>query len=500
MKALLAALVVLLAAGCATVDPYAGEPMRDHLARRDEVGDCARLFRDTDATIDRAGTRDALAPRVPGFPYLRVDRFVESLGDRAVALPNGFAPWSELMARLDRDARAVELGNAADAKLPQPAALDACRDLLAVTDRGRLADLRAAAHVPDDYSLAMRALGLYPLTRLVFAAGIRRWHDETRATFAAPAAERLPSIRYAPAAVVSLPQVPRSAAFQLPLRSRAEWAELLQRNAPRLVVDTATDDDRLGSLVWRDTRGAMRVGVDTRAPVAYARVVFARLADRIVPQLVYTFWFPARPPAGSFDLLAGALDGIVWRVTLDDEFRPLVYDSIHPCGCYHLFFPTERVRARPQPASVDESMFAPQTIVAPRDGEHVVLHVASRTHYLSGIDVEPDRVAAAATRYPIRDENELRRLPLPAGGTRSVYGPDGLIAGSERPERFLFWPMGIESAGQMRQWGHHATAFVGRRHFDDPLLIDRYFERAPDGASDAPGAGVPVADLELGER
>ena len=60
-------------------------------------------------------------------------------------------------------------------------------------------------------------------------------------------------------------------------------------------------------------------------------------------------------------------------------------------------------------------------------------------------------------------------------GTRSVYGPDGLIPGSERGERFFFWPMGIHSAGAMRQWGHHATAFIGRRHFDDAQLIEKRF-------------------------
>jgi hypothetical protein len=27
----------------------------------------------------------------------------------------------------------------------------------------------------------------------------------------------------------------------------------------------------------------------------------------------------------------------------------------------------------------------------------------------------------------------------------------------------------------MRQWGHHATAFVGRRHFDDADLIEARF-------------------------
>jgi hypothetical protein len=42
--------------------------------------------------------------------------------------------------------------------------------------------------------------------------------------------------------------------------------------------------------------------------------------------------------------------------------------------------------------------------------------------------------------------------------------------------------MGITSAGQMRQWGNHATAFVGRRHFDDPDLFERYFELSDPGA------------------
>jgi hypothetical protein len=75
----------------------------------------------------------------------------------------------------------------------------------------------------------------------------------------------------------------------------------------------------------------------------------------------------------------------------------------------------------------------------------------------------------------MRDYDELRSLPRPVG-RRSVFGEDGLIAGTERTERFLFWPMGIESAGAMRQWGRHATAFVGRRHFDDADLLERRFE------------------------
>ncbi|MBI2508655.1 MAG: hypothetical protein HYV99_01240, partial [Betaproteobacteria bacterium] len=69
----------------------------------------------------------------------------------------------------------------------------------------------------------------------------------------------------------------------------------------------------------------------------------------------------------------------------------------------------------------------------------------------------------------------LRSVPLPEGGRRSVFRPDGIVPGSERGERYLFWPMGVPEPGAMRQWGRHATAFVGRRHFDDAGLMERYF-------------------------
>ena len=79
-------------------------------------------------------------------------------------------------------------------------------------------------------------------------------------------------------------------------------------------------------------------------------------------------------------------------------------------------------------------------------------------------------------RYAFRPYEELRSLPRAGGVHASAFGADGLIAGTERAERFFFWPMGIASPGAMRQWGRHATAFVGRRHFDDAHLIERRFE------------------------
>ncbi|MCE2970113.1 MAG: hypothetical protein LW847_07820 [Burkholderiales bacterium] len=475
-------LVLALLAGCASVDPYAASPMAEHLQRTDSVGDCARLFRTADAKIDAAGVRDASAPRVAGFPYLRVDRFTAALAPEAQR-SRAFGPWAELMAQLDQQARVAELANLGSDALPPSPAFDGCRTTLAVADDRQLAPLAAAAVVPDDYSDWERALGLYPLTRVAFAAGIAGWQQRTLATFGTPLND-LPRagapVAYAPPARPQLTlRLPASATFALPNFSTTEWAEAIARHAPRIVVDTASDDDRIGALAWRADGDGLRVAADTAQPVVYVRVAFTRFNGQVLPQLVYTFWFPARPAEGSFDVLAGALDGLIWRVTLDRQGAPLVYDSIHPCGCYHLFFPTERVRARPQPATPDEGLFAPQTVTAPRAGERIELHLASRTHYLQRVRVVPPVEDGAAVAYELIDENALRTLPLPAGGSRSAYGPDGLIAGTERAERYFFWPMGIASAGQMRQWGRHATAFVGRRHFDDADLLDRYFEPAP---------------------
>ncbi len=127
-------------------------------------------------------------------------------------------------------------------------------------------------------------------------------------------------------------------------------------------------------------------------------------------------------------------------------------------------------------AGIDEGLFAPRTLSVPKAEQRVTLRLAAGTHHLQQVVIEAS-AAVGGTRLALRDDAELRSLPLPGGGRRSIFAEDGLLPGSERPERFVFWPIGVRSAGQMRQWGRHATAFVGRRHFDDPLLLDRHFER-----------------------
>jgi hypothetical protein len=87
------------------------------------------------------------------------------------------------------------------------------------------------------------------------------------------------------------------------------------------------------------------------------------------------------------------------------------------------------------------------------------------------------RAPVDTAAYRRVDYDRLRMLPLPSGGSRSIFGPEGVIPNTERGARYVYWPMGVASAGSMRQSGRQPTTFVGRRHFDDPDLLEKRYER-----------------------
>jgi hypothetical protein len=159
---------------------------------------------------------------------------------------------------------------------------------------------------------------------------------------------------------------------------------------------------------------------------------------------------------------------------------------MHTCGCYHMFFPTPSAQPKPAPQQGIEWAFVPHSLPAINAQQRVLVRVAPNTHYIdrvSVLDASPD----AATPLATLDYHSLRSLPLDRSATdtlpsnstivtRNVFSPQGFIEGTDRAERYLFWPMGIARAGSMRQWGQHATAFVGRRHFDDAMLMQERFD------------------------
>ena len=501
----------LVLAGCAWTPTVAA--LREPGVGAPGLLACADWYAALDARTEQEGVRDAGAARIAGFAHLRMDRFTASWRDvlgAAAQQPGADGRRAAVVQRLlalDLQARSHEIANlpgetrvalaslggfgaSADAMLEPTRSCGARLATYDLTMPAHLARLHQALVVPDDYVAAYRVLGLYGLSQLPFASGIRRFEAERRSVFARAAAPAPGTTRVhlsAPAKPLAGPLTQQDIAQMLapapddPLRIPAptpgQLEQLFAQFAPAFELDTATPDDQPGALVWRtgpSPGGADSLEVDSTQPVVYRQTATTRVGAHNLLQLVYTLWFPARTASGGgLDLLAGKLDGLVWRVTLAPDGTPLVYDTMHPCGCYHMFFPTPAAQPTAAPEYGIEWAFSPQSLPAVGLGDRVLLRIAAGTHYIDQLRVEA--AADSSTRYAWRDYDTLRSLPAGANGQRSVFGPDGFIDGTDRPEAWLFWPMGIQRAGAMRQWGHHATAFVGRRHFDDADLMERRF-------------------------
>jgi hypothetical protein len=482
--------LALPAAGCATLQ----DPIRANLADANEaVAQCAAWYRAMDQRIDQAGVRDGGEYRIPGFPYLRTDRFSASYRTEALAGEDLFQAWTGRLLRLEARARAAELSNLPAGSLEDLAAnraqagerTQACAATLAkhdfaVAERRTL--LAARARVPDDYVTWQRALGLYAVTRIPFWYGVDGWQKEAAETMRRSKEDmRGPATlsRYAPAGAVGTQAAKEILAgarrdpLGIPQLSAGQQEALFAAFAPVIEVETSGSYDRVGALAWGEGE---RLVVNTSRPAVYRKLAFTRSGGETLVQLVYLAWFSERPRAKSLDLLAGRLDGIFWRVTLSAHGDPLVYDTIHPCGCFHMFFPVPGVEPLPPPGKGIEWAFVPDRAPKLPDGARLVLRLATRTHYL--VNLAADGGGAGLT-YEFADYDELRSMPAGAGKRRSAFRPDALVPGTERGERVFFWPMGVPSAGAMRQWGHHATAFVGRRHFDDVDLIEQRFRLLP---------------------
>ncbi len=482
-------LISLSLAGCAIQRPLT---VTD---RTDARYNCRGLFAQFDQLTTRLQARDFQTVSVHGFPYLRVDRLLATLAPDSHD-ESKFAAWVNHLRELDQSARRFEYANlpaAARNKLEQgtPGRGDVLNDIAQCGESLRLADLKTdesrqtlvrQAKVPDNYRTAQRVIGLYPLSALVVRASVSHWQRSVRRLFADSAAGKPPPLgvwlRYRPP---GSPPVSESEVADIlristdplgiPIPTAAQLAALLTRHAPVWELDSVDDNDRPGRPYWGTQPWPQ---VDVTQPVIYTHVSYTRFGGHVLLQLNYTLWFAARTAENRLDILAGRLDGIHWRVTLGADGRPLLYDSIHPCGCYHLFFPGGSLRPIERPGLYHEPILVAQTAPSLSVTQRLRIRVSARSHYIQQILV--DDQAESGKLYQFASYDMLRSLPIGSGDEhRSLFAAQGLVPGTQRGERWLLWPMGIPSPGAMRQWGTHATAFVGRRHFDEAFLIDRNF-------------------------
>lgn len=479
-------LIFLALAGCAAEQP------RLPISPKTEPSACLQFYQDLDYTVYTNHSEDSGEVRVSGFPYLRSNRFLASFRTEPLS-EQAYAQWLEQLRQLDERARILEFANLPPAEaatissgLPDGASfqqrLQACGRLLVESTRIKgpqdRAELAAATAVPDDYQTWKRVVGAYPLAAWLAEVSLDELHRELNKPFQMPSGQLPVSgklIRYQPNPATTLTSREISgmleAAYQNPLHipvlKPGQLARLFGHFAPAWEIDTSNSQDLIGTVTFDSSD---KPKVDTGKPTVYVRQAYTRFHGKNLLQLIYQIWLPAREKTGLFDLYGGDLDSVIWRVTLNRQGVPIAYDSIHACGCYYLLFPAKGYRPLSD-AEEAEPVLAPKQITVDPYQNRLLIRLAARTHYLQQIS---ELKAALNTKlYRLTAYNRLRTLELAGGQRRNLFGTEGIIDISQRNERYFLWPFGIDSPGAMRQWGSHAIAFVGRRHFDDPDLLEK---------------------------
>ena len=433
--------------------------------------DCEEGYFALQQVLQQAGIKDAQATTLPDHPHLGINRWLAYQQQQAKT-PAQQQQWIRLAtekAWQDQSLMIQRLPKGGDGPTPDTAQalLDRCLPILAArTDFSRLPQ----ATVADSYATWLRAVGIYPLTAWLATGSIKNYHEEMRARFSQPAPE--PHRQYVPPTAVGFPVAPSALSenpLQIPLPTAAQRQALLLNYAPVLTVADGQPWNQPGRIEL-DENG--EPGVYTREPVSYTWISWTRYREQNLLQLNYQFWFSERPKSSWLDGYGGELDGLLWRVTLKPDGRVLFYDSIHPCGCYHKVYPVEPTLKKAE-IDGDKPVFYPHA-VADAYEQRVSLLLTPDTHYVVRIGSAQEPLPTDS--YGFVDADRLRALPRRDGQVGSLFNDNGLVSVSKRGERFYLWPMGVPSAGAMRQPGEHAIAFKGRRHFDDPALPGILFE------------------------
>ncbi|MFB3887561.1 MAG: hypothetical protein ACE144_20265 [Thermodesulfobacteriota bacterium] len=472
--------ILFILAGCA---PLISKHISQSLER---PRPCEEFLNQLDARVEEADVRDAANVPVPGFPYLRTNRFLTAL-KKDLKDERAKEEWVRWMQKLDLEGRKKEINNLPNLDQPNReellGRLEACSSELLKHDRNRsdfYQILYSQITVPDEYSFFRRAAGLYPLMVPAIAVAtaksrkkIRSWYEIDLKDL--PVEGELKT--FVPERKISLEEKEMRGVIEesmrnplnVPLLNREEEKRLAQSFAPIFTQNVAAPYDRLGRVVWKDHG----VEILPERPTVYYYFSHAFLKGNPILQINYVIWYSERAGQRAPWMEHGHLDGLTARVSLDAEGRPFMVDVVNDCGCYHIFSPDkERVdRVISQPFGFDP--FVPQWLPPFFPGGRLGIRINSGWHQVERLI--PGEEPSGAISYELVPYNVLETLPHEDGQGESIFDRRGIAKDSKRAERFILFSMGIPSIGSMRQRGHHAIDLIERIHFDDPYLFDENF-------------------------
>ncbi|MEK6776855.1 MAG: hypothetical protein AABY87_08250 [bacterium] len=473
------------------------------------VESCTEFLNDLEQTVDACGVRDTASIPVPGHPLLRTTRFLDGMKYFITGQAEG-EQWFDLLYQQGSIAVSKEIDNLPDAALaplmygrqrttgagmPSPhdlreslkiGARECAQGLLDHTKKNIRWSMLALGQqkIPSEYRTATRVMGLYPLFTLPISAGIVHYKSKVSKQYAIPMdllkaqgtlTSFSPMVPQRPdtegASVAALLARISQNPLDIPLLSEGELKWISEYYAPILEQDVTGSYDLPGMVIWQ---GPL-ITVDTETPAVYYYATYAILRGRPLLQLNYVIWYTQRPRTGLLDIEAGRIHGMTLRITILPTGEPAMADVIHNCGCYHFFFPSEKIFREPKTALFREDAFVPQWLPPYDPASRFAVRIGTQRHWVERLhharSPSPNQAA-----YELIPYDTLESLPHPSGEKESIFTPEGIVKGeTERPERFILFAPGIPKIGSMRQRGHHATALLGERTFDDPRLFEEFF-------------------------
>lgn len=393
--------------------------------------------------------------RISGMPWLRSNRLSEAKLD-SKSKPDDLHALLTNQSNIARSSLLLELSNVDKQSIERwrkrykvtQTTPEFIRDCAAQAVRKQLetptTTRRLLKQLPsdNDYSTIARVAGLYPLAAIPFRRGVIKEQATLKRQWGAIQGQRW--YAYHPDRVTSTPQ------------------SLLSRYAPTWLINSTSAANLPGTPYWQ----ANRLMVDTERATTFAFISEGIWQHKPLTQLNYVLWFNQRPRLKRFDWVAGKHDALVFRVNLNRQGEVVAYDSIHLCGCWYRLFLPKAATFRPIQRYWQEPVLAERVDMA----ERMAIYISKDTHQIQYL--EPAAAYDDTTGYVLAPFNDLLTLPT-ANGSRAIFNRRGYVAGSERPERWLFWPMGVKNPGALRRFGDHAISFVGRRYFDEPRLLER---------------------------
>lgn len=231
---------------------------------------------------------------------------------------------------------------------------------------------------------------------------------------------------------------------------------LLARYAPVFIIENPQAEyNRIGTPRARiNKKGKEKIQVDPRTASVYTRITTFKTAKGRYTNLFYRLHFK-EIPGGFFPfyLGKGKNTGLLVVVTLNQRNEPILYTSVHTCGCYLAFVPTSYMQAdclpdgwrkkrqtvysESLPGMLEYAGSSPaknKTLITIRAGGHRVKNICLAAEY-------PARLPSAF-KLGLQPFDALEKLSLTGGRTTSFYetagARKGYVKGSQKiRERLL---------------------------------------------------------------